>query len=83
MIYKEFIINALNEDLGDRDHSSLASIPAEAKEKAKLLVKENGILAGIEVAKQVFHIVDPQLSTEIFIKDGSEIEKGQEERCIW
>ena len=57
----QFIINALKEDVGDGDHTSLATIPADTTGKAKLLVKDNGVLAGIELAVEIFHIVDADL----------------------
>lgn len=70
----ELIIeNAIREDVGSGDHSSLACIPANATGRAKLLVKDKGILAGVEFAKQVFQKVDPSLKMEIVIKDGSKI----------
>lgn len=68
-----FIINALNEDVGDGDHTSLATIPEGTMGKAKLLVKDSGILAGVELAKEIFHIVDPKLTLNIFLNDGAEI----------
>ncbi len=71
------IIQALQEDVGDGDHSSLAAIPAEAQGKARLLVKENGILAGVRVAEAVFHHLEPSAQLEIFIEDGAEISVGQ------
>ncbi len=67
------ITNALREDVGDGDHSSLACIPANATGKAKLLVKDTGILAGVDFALNVFEKVDPNLKTEVLIKDGSRI----------
>ncbi len=70
------IKNALREDVGDGDHSSLACIPESATGKAKLLVKEDGIIAGIEFAKQVFAHVDKNLEFEILIKDGSSVKHG-------
>ncbi|PRX42807.1 carboxylating nicotinate-nucleotide diphosphorylase [Salegentibacter salegens] len=70
------IENAIREDVGDGDHSSLACIPAEAKGKAKLLVKDKGILAGVDFALKVFEKVDPQLKVEVLIKDGETIERG-------
>lgn len=73
----EFIIaNAIREDVGDGDHSSLACIPAEATGKAKLLVKDNGIIAGVEFAKQVFAYIDKDLKVETCIKDGSSVKHG-------
>lgn len=70
------ITNALREDIGDGDHSSLACIPASAQGKAKLLVKDNGIIAGVEFAKMVFQHVDSNLKVETFIEDGSEVKYG-------
>lgn len=70
------IHNAIREDVGDGDHSSLACIPKGAVGKAKLLIKDQGILAGVEFAKQVFLVVDPQLEIEILIKDGSKVHYG-------
>ncbi|HCV80664.1 MULTISPECIES: carboxylating nicotinate-nucleotide diphosphorylase [Zunongwangia] len=70
------IVNAIREDVGDGDHSSLACIPVEAKGKAKLLVKDNGILAGVEFAKRVFNYVDPEVRLDIKIKDGEKVKKG-------
>ncbi len=75
----EIIIkNAIREDVGDGDHSSLACIPIEAVGKARLLVKEAGILAGVEFAKMIFHYVDPELAVEVLITDGSEVAVGDE-----
>jgi nicotinate-nucleotide pyrophosphorylase (carboxylating) len=70
------ITNALREDIGDGDHSSLACIPAEAQGKAKLLVKDNGIIAGVAFAKMVFQAVDADMKMEVFIEDGSEVKRG-------
>jgi nicotinate-nucleotide pyrophosphorylase (carboxylating) len=75
-ILREFILNCLEEDIGEGDHSSLACIPENASGKAKLLIKESGILAGVRIAEQVFSVVDNQLKSEIFIKDGAKIVPG-------
>ena len=72
----QIIINAIREDVGNGDHSSLACIPSEAQGKAKLLVKDDGIIAGIEFAKQVFTYVDPQIKIEQLIKDGDPVSYG-------
>ncbi len=72
----QFIINALNEDVGDGDHTSLATIPAETQGKAKLLVKDSGILAGVELAAEIFHIVDDTLKLNVFLQDGAKIKYG-------
>jgi nicotinate-nucleotide pyrophosphorylase (carboxylating) len=72
----KIIREALHEDIGDGDHTSLATIPADAQGKAKLLVKEDGIVAGVELARRIFAIYDPTLEVEVFIQDGSTIKKG-------
>ncbi len=69
------ISNAVREDVGEGDHSSLACIPKEAQGKAKLLVKDDGIIAGVDFAKQVFNYIDPELKMEILIKDGESVQK--------
>jgi nicotinate-nucleotide pyrophosphorylase (carboxylating) len=73
---KKFIANAFQEDVGDEDHSSICCIPSSAIGKARLLVKQDGILSGVEVAKEVFLFLDPGLKIEIFITDGSKIKPG-------
>ncbi|MGO3182161.1 MAG: carboxylating nicotinate-nucleotide diphosphorylase [Aequorivita sp.] len=70
------ITNAVREDVGDGDHSSLACIPEDATGTAKLLVKDEGIIAGIEFARQVFEYIDPGLELDIKIKDGSPVKYG-------
>ncbi len=70
------IKNAIREDVGDGDHSSLACIPKEAKGKAKLLVKDNGVIAGVEFAKMIFDYVDKDLQIETFIQDGEKVTYG-------
>ncbi len=70
------IRNAIREDVGDGDHSSLACIPSSAQGKAKVLVKESGIIAGVDFAKMVFHYVDPTLEIEECIKDGTPVSVG-------
>ena len=73
---KQFILSALAEDMGDGDHTSLSCIPASAKGKAHLLVKENGIIAGVQLAVQIFKQVDKNLKVTLFIEDGASIKKG-------
>jgi nicotinate-nucleotide pyrophosphorylase (carboxylating) len=75
-IIDNFITNAIAEDQGDGDHTSLSTIPASAQGKAKLLIKESGILAGVELAEQIFAHIDPSLTVEIFINDGSGVKYG-------
>lgn len=64
------------EDIGDGDHTTLCCIPEDAMGKSKLLIKEDGVLAGIEVAKEVFHRFDPEMQVEVFIEDGTEVKVG-------
>ena len=73
---KLIIINAIREDVGDGDHSSLACIPKTATGKAKLIVKDNGIIAGVEFAKMIFNYVDYNLKVETFINDGENVKYG-------
>ncbi len=75
-ILREFILRAIGEDLGDGDHSSLACIPWDAEGKAKLLIKEDGILAGAAVAKETFSAIDKDLLCEILIEDGKAVKPG-------
>ena len=70
------ITNAIREDVGDGDHSSLACIPKDAKGKAKLLVKEAGIIAGVEMANRIFSYVDAELKVETLINDGETVKYG-------
>jgi nicotinate-nucleotide pyrophosphorylase (carboxylating) len=70
------IANAIREDVGAGDHSSLACIPYDAAGKAKLLVKENGVISGVEFAKRVFNYVDPGLTIDVLIEDGSWVQPG-------
>ena len=69
----QFITDALSEDVGDGDHTSLATIEAGTQGKAKLIVKDTGILAGVELAKEIFYIVDPDLKLQVFLNDGAEV----------
>lgn len=75
-LIQSFINNALAEDVGDGDHTSLATIPAAAQGKAKLLVKEAGVLAGVELALQIFTTVDAELRVDVLLKDGAHIQPG-------
>ncbi|WP_026978164.1 carboxylating nicotinate-nucleotide diphosphorylase [Flavobacterium tegetincola] len=70
------IANAIREDVGPGDYSSLACIPETATGKAKLLVKEDGIIAGVEFAKMIFNYVDPAMQVETFIEDGTPVKYG-------
>ncbi len=73
---RKFIDEAINEDRGDGDHTSLACIPKSAKGKANLLVKEKGIIAGVELAVKIFKQIDKKLTVKVFIQDGEAIRKG-------
>lgn len=75
-ILREFILRSIGEDLGDGDHSSLACIPWEAYGKAQLLIKEEGIIAGTEVAREAFIAIDKELVCEILIHDGKKVVPG-------
>lgn len=70
------ISNAVREDVGDGDHSSLACIPDTARGRAQLLVKDTGIIAGVEFARKVFRYIDPDLEMEVLINDGSPVKFG-------
>lgn len=70
------IENAIREDVGAGDFSSLACIPENAQGKAKLLVKEDGVIAGVALAKMIFEYVDPKMQIETFIEDGTPVKKG-------
>ncbi len=72
----EIIRNALQEDIGSGDFSTLSCVPKEAKGSAQLIVKENGVLAGIEVAKRIYEIYDPSLLFEVLKFDGDSVKKG-------
>jgi nicotinate-nucleotide pyrophosphorylase (carboxylating) len=73
---KVLIANAIREDVGSGDYSSLACIPENAMGKAKLLVKEDGIIAGVAFAKMIFEYVDPAMKIETFIEDGTAVKSG-------
>jgi nicotinate-nucleotide pyrophosphorylase (carboxylating) len=76
MTIDEIIQAAFAEDIGDGDHTSLACIDADKTGKAKLLVKEKGIIAGVELAKKIFEFADKNLAVQVFINDGNEINSG-------
>lgn len=71
-----FIKNAIAEDVGDGDHTSLSTIPLTTQGKAKLIVKEDGMLAGVELALAIFNQVDPELSVTVMINDGETVKVG-------
>ena len=67
---------AFAEDIGDGDHTTLSCIPADAMGKSKLLIKEQGVLAGMEIAKEIFHRFDPEMKVTVMIEDGAEVKPG-------
>ena len=67
---------AFSEDIGDGDHTTLCCIPADSMGESKLLIKEEGIFAGVEIAKQVFHRFDPEMEVEVYIEDGAHVKPG-------
>ena len=67
---------AFAEDIGDGDHTTLCCIPEDAMGKSHLLIKEAGILAGVDVAREVFHRFDPTMQMEVFMEDGAQVKKG-------
>lgn len=75
-VINKFIEDALYEDVRDGDHTSLATIPRENRDRAKLLVKDVGVIAGVELAKMIFEKVDPSYEFEELIGDGSQIKNG-------
>jgi len=76
MDYKQFISLWFAEDIGDGDHTTLSSIPADAIGTSRLIIKEEGVIAGVEVAKEIFHAFDPELKMEVYIQDGTEVKPG-------
>lgn len=71
-----FIESAFKEDVGDGDHSTLASIPENKEGQAKLLIKEDGIIAGLELARMIFNYYDPSLTVNLLLEDGQEVKEG-------
>lgn len=71
-----FLQRAFAEDIGDGDHTTLSSIPADARGKSRLIIKETGVVAGVDVALEVFNFFDPELKVTVFIKDGTDVEPG-------
>ncbi|TRX50422.1 carboxylating nicotinate-nucleotide diphosphorylase [Fulvivirga sp. M361] len=71
-----FITEAFSEDVGDGDHSSLASIPKDARSRAQLIIKDDGIIAGVELAKIIFHHFDKDLKVDLLVNDGDLVKKG-------
>ncbi len=70
------IRRALEEDIGDGDHTSLSCIPESASGKARLIIKDSGIIAGLNVARAVFNMVDPEIELTMFLKDGDSVKMG-------
>ena len=78
MTIDDIIKAALAEDIGDGDHTTLATVPNDAKGKVKMFAKQSGVVSGTEVAKRVFTLLDPDTTVEIFIHDGEHINKGDD-----
>lgn len=77
-LLKDFIIDGLHEDIQDGDHTSLACIPEDATSKARLLVKDTGVIAGVELAEMIFKHLDPNAKVDVRIPDGSDVKYGDE-----
>ncbi len=75
-LINELIRLAFAEDIGDGDHTTLCSIPESAQGKAQLIIKEKGVLAGIEIAQTIFHTFDKDMKVNVFIEDGTEVSPG-------
>ncbi len=75
-LIQDLITLAFAEDIGDGDHTTLSSIPATAMGKSQLIIKEDGVLAGVEMALRIFHAFDPELKIDVLITDGAEVKKG-------
>ncbi len=76
-LIQDLITLAFAEDIGDGDHTTLSSIPATAMGKSQLIIKEDGVLAGVAVAQRIFHAFDPALVIHVCIPDGTEVKKGE------
>lgn len=76
MTIDEFIRNAVQEDIGEGDHTSLACIPEGSVGRAKMIVKERGVIAGIGIAEQIFYFIDPNLQVKSLLADGTTVEPG-------
>lgn len=73
---RDFIAAAVKEDIGEGDHSSLASVPVEGISQARLVIKDEGIIAGVELAQNIFNHIDPSLEVNLFVSDGDLVRKG-------
>lgn len=76
LLLQDFIVNALHEDIQDGDHTSQACIPSDQVSRAKLLVKDAGVIAGVEIAEVIFRYLDPKAEIDVQIPDGTAIEYG-------
>ena len=75
-LIEQLIALAFSEDVGDGDHTTLSTIPANARGKQRLIIKEEGILAGVDIARRVFDYFDPELKMTVFISDGAHVKPG-------
>lgn len=76
MTLDEFIRNAVNEDIGEGDHTSAACVPEDAVGRARVMVKEKGVIAGLDIAEQIFYFIDPELQVTTHATDGDEVAEG-------
>ncbi len=72
----QLIALSFAEDIGDGDHTTLSCIPATAMGKSRLIIKEEGIIAGVEMARKIFHRFDPEMKMEVYINDGAHVKPG-------
>lgn len=72
----KFIAAAIREDIGEGDHSSLASIPVDSISQARLIIKDDGVIAGVELAQNIFYNIDPSLEVSLMVNDGNKVKKG-------
>lgn len=75
-LINQLISLSFAEDIGDGDHTTLSSIPATAMGKSRLIIKEEGIIAGVEMAREIFHRFDPEMKMEVYINDGAHVKPG-------
>jgi nicotinate-nucleotide pyrophosphorylase (carboxylating) len=73
---KEFIENAIREDVGDGDHTSLACIPSSIVGQMQLILKQSGILAGVEISKEIFYLIDKEIEQNVFLVEGAKVKPG-------
>lgn len=75
-LINQLIALSFAEDIGDGDHTTLSCIPETAMGKSRLIIKEEGIIAGVEMAREIFHRFDPEMKMEVYINDGTHVKPG-------